>query len=523
MAACTESPLLRGIASARDTASSQHTEISVDAATLDPRTPEEWAALRAEAHRMLDGALDSLEGIRESRCWQPMPDRLRAEFASAPVPEQGSALWQVHKTFVTDIAPYATANRSPRAWGWVRGQGTPVAMLADMLAAGLNAHVGGGATAPVLTEETVVRWMAEALGLCVGGREQPSGLLTSGATMANLLGLAVARHAKAGFDVRREGLSGRPRMTVYCSDEVHGWAAKAAETLGLGRRSLHRIACDEAYRLDIHALAQQVAADRVEGCIPFAVIATAGTVNTGAFDDLRGIRSFCDEEELWMHVDGAFGALLRLVPAYGSLVDGLELADSVAFDFHKWMGMPFETGCLLVRDRTAHEAAFRSEAAYMERASRGMLAEGWPSFADRGIEGSRNFKALRVWMQLSALGLGRHREAIAANMRQAEYLETRIVAHPQLKMLAPRAANVVCFGYRASGETREQQSARQREIVLRLQEGGRFVVSGTTLRTGVYAIRVAIVNHRSRREDFDELLDEVVALGVRSVERSRKR
>ncbi len=475
--------------------------------TLDPRTPAEWRTLRKQAHRMLDDALDAMETVREAPCWQPVPQPVRTRLEEVPAPQQGRPLADVHREFLNDIAPYSTANVSPRAWGWVRGQGTPYAMLADMLAAGLNAHVSSSATAPVLLEDTVLRWFGDALGM-----GSPSGLLTSGATMANLLGLAVARQAKAGFDVREEGLSGQPCMTLYCSAEVHGWAAKAAELMGLGRRSLRVVATDAMYRIDVAALARQVSADRAEGLQPFAVIASGGTVNTGAFDDLRAVRHVCDAEGLWMHVDGAYGAWLKLAPQFAGLVDGLEVADSVAFDLHKWMGLPFETGCLLVRDRKAHEATFRSEAAYMERADRGMMAAGWPSFADRGIENSRGFKALRVWMQLSTLGLARHGEVIAANMRQAAYLEELVVRHPQLEMLATRTANVVCFGYRSPREL-AMRNALQRAIVLRLQESGRFVVSGTTLRGGVFALRVANVNHRSQFEDFAELVDAVAAAG----------
>lgn len=499
MAACVESAAL----TVEDAAATE--------TTLDPRTPAEWGELRAEAHRMLEDTLAAMENLRDDPCWQEMPREMHAEMAAATLPMDGSPLEAIYDDFVTQIVPYTSANRNPRAWGWVRGQGTPVAMLADMLAAGLNAHVGGSATAPVAVEETVLRWLAGALGFPANA----SGILTSGATMANLLGVAVARHAMAGFDVREEGLSGRPRMMVYCSDEVHGWAAKSMELLGMGRRTLRRIASDDDFRMDTVALEAQIEKDRADGLQPIAVIATAGTVNTGSFDDLRAVRAVCDRHGVWMHVDGAYGALLKLAPEYADIVDGLELADSLAFDPHKWMGMPFETGCLLVRDREAHEAAFKSEAAYMERAERGMMADGWSSFADRGIEGSRGFKALRVWMQLRTLGLRRHGDVIAMNVRQAAYLAARVVDDPSLELLAPRAANVVCFGYgtQADSSSLAERNAVNREIVLRLQESGRFVVSGTTLRGGVYALRAAIVNHRTRQEDLAELVDAVIAHG----------
>ncbi|WP_233581077.1 pyridoxal-dependent decarboxylase [Acidipila sp. EB88] len=484
---------------------------------MDPPSEAAWEDFSAEAHRILDDTIAQMQHVREQAVWQPMPAAIQAAIAEAPAPIAERSLGAVYAELASRVLPYTSANRHPRAWGWVRGQGTPVAMLADMIASAANAHVGAGFTAPVHIEETVLRWLAEALGMQGAGaaeHAQPSGILTSGATMANLLGLAVARAAKAGYDVRQEGLSGRPRMLVYASTETHGWAAKAMELLGLGRRSLRSVAVDAAGRVQIEPLLRQIAADRAQGEQPFALIANAGTVNFGAVDDLRALRALCDEQDLWMHVDGAFGALLKLAPRYASLMDGLERADSVAFDLHKWMSLPFETGCLLVRDRAAHHAAFAAEAAYMEWSTRGVLSGGL-SFANRGIESSRGFKALRVWMQLSVHGLRKHGALIAQNMEQAEHLEQRVLQHPELAMLAPRAMNIVCFRYVPAGHARTaaQLDACNREVVLRVQESGRFLISGTTLASGDYAIRVSITNHRSRLEDFDALVEWIVEEG----------
>ncbi len=485
--------------------------------TLDPSTGAEWDELTAEAHRILDDTLRQLRTLRDQPAWQPMPASTQAAIDEAPAPMGERSLGAVYAELASRVLPYTSANRHPRAWGWVRGQGTPVAMLADMIASAADAHVGGGFSAPVHVERTVIRWLAEALGMDAA----TSGLLTSGATMANLLGLAVARHARAGFDVREEGLNGRPRMLVYASSETHGWAAKAVEWMGMGRRSLRLVAADEQGRMPSAALREAIARDSADGCVPFAVIANAGTVNTGAIDELPALRALCDELGLWMHVDGAFGALLKLAPGCRELVAGLELADSVAFDLHKWMSLPFETGCLLVRDPAAHRAAFASQAAYMERGARGMLA-GELSFSDLGIESSRGFKALRVWMQLSVHGLGKHGALIAQNMRQASALEQRILKHPELRMLASRPANILCFRYEPDGVGKPAESSAvdldrlNRAILVRLQESGRFVLSGTTLTlagVGVFALRVAITNHRSLARDFQALVEAVVAAG----------
>lgn len=482
--------------------------------TLDPQSEREWAEFTAEAHRILDETLRGMRNLRESPAWQPLPATVQQSLADAPAPQAGRPLAEVYNELARDVLPFTSANRHPRAWGWVRGQGTPDAMLADMIASAMDAHVGGGSSAPVQVEETVLRWLAEALGMA-GQGIVPSGLLTSGASMANLMGLAVARSAKAPLHMREEGLSGQPRMLVYCSDETHGWVNKAMHVLGLGMRSLRVLQADHEGRLPIASLLRAVEEDKAAGAFPFAVIGNAGTVNTGAFDDLRALRVFCTEAGLWLHVDGAFGALLKLAPAYRELVEGLETADSVAFDLHKWGAMPFGTGCLLVRDREAHLAAFRTPEAYMERgAARGMLA-GHTSFSDLGIESTRDFKALRVWVQLSVHGLAKHGALIEQNMRQAEYFEALVDQKPSLELLAPRRANILCFRFRPPqrGLPQSELNALNRELVTRIQESGRFVISGTTLAGGDFALRIAVTNHRSRREDFTALADAVVAAG----------
>ncbi len=490
-------------------------DAAADEISLDPRSAGEWDVFSEEAHRILADTLHGLRGLRASAAWQPMPAAMQQALESTPAPMGERSLGAVYAEVASRVLPYTSANRHPRAWGWVRGQGTPVAMLADMVASAANAYVGSGNSAPIVMEETVLRWLAEALQMREPGSSTgPSGLLTSGATMANLLGLAVARSAKAGFDVRQEGLSGRPRMVVYASSETHGWAQKAMELLGFGSRSLRLIIADAHGRLPIPALRTQLVRDRADGHAPFAVIANAGTVNTGAFDDLEAIRDLCREENLWMHVDGAIGALLKLSPLHRGLVAGMEAADSVAFDLHKWMYLPFETGCLLVRDSEAHHAAFRTEAAYMERTAHGMMA-GDISFSDRGIEQTRGFKALRVWMQLSVHGLEKHGRLIEQNMEQAAHLEQLVREHPELELAAPRTANIVCFRYQPAESATDGVAidALNRSIVVALQESGRFVVSGTTLASGVFAIRVANTNHRSRLDDFEALVDAIVEHG----------
>jgi glutamate/tyrosine decarboxylase-like PLP-dependent enzyme len=380
----------------------------------------------------------------------------------------------------------------------------------------LNPHLAGFDQAPTLVEHQVVRWLAELMGFPAAA----SGLMVTGGSMANILGLAVARHhalERIGINVREDGLQGArtdrtaPRLICYGSTEVHGWAQKALELLGLGSRSLRLIPVDDDYRMNVRLLKAAVARDRAAGALPCCIIGTAGTVNTGATDDLSALAQFCRDEGLWFHVDGAFGALLQLSQKLRDKVEGIELADSLGFDLHKWGYLPFECACLLVRDPELHRAAFRISASYLGEARRGAVAGGFP-FADRGVDLTRGFKALKVWLSFKAHGVKALARLIEQNVTQAQYLANLIEAHPELQLLAPVPLNVVCFRYAQPGSSEADLNALNEEILLRLQESGLALPSATVLR-GQYAIRCANVNHRSRRSDFALLVDAVVNLG----------
>lgn len=481
-------------------ASPETRELSLD--------PSDWEAFRTLAHQMVDDMIDHLAHLRDAPAWRPMPDEVRRSF-SEPLPLDGIGERSAYQAFRERVLNYPNGNLHPRFWGWVQGTGTPLAMMADMLAAGLNPHVAGFNQAPALVEHQVLGWLATLMGMPQGA----TGLLVSGGTMANTLGLAVARHARAGFDVRQEGLRGGPAPLVfYGSTETHGWAVKAAEFLGLGRAAFRPVRVDAEFRLDLDALGRAIERDRALGLVPICVIGTAGTVNTGAIDDLPGLAELCRAEGLWFHVDGAFGALVRLSDSLGGRVRGLELADSLAFDLHKWMYLPFEVGCVLVRDGAVHEAAFASSASYLASTLRGVIAGGLP-FANRGLELTRGFKALKVWMSLKAHGIRRFAALIEQNVAQACDLARRIEAHPALELLAPVSLNVVCFRYRDPTAPDDELDAINQEVLLRLQEGG-IAVPSSTLIAGRFALRVAIVNHRSRRDDFAALVEATARIGA---------
>lgn len=472
--------------------------------TLDPA---DWGEFARLAHRMLDDTLEHLATLRDAPAWRPMPDQVRSSFRE-PLPVTGEGAEAAYRAFAERVRPYPNGNLHPRFWGWVQGNGTPLGMMADMLAAALNPHLAGFNQAPALVEHQVIAWLAELMGM----PPDASGVLVTGGTMANTLGLAVARHAKAGFDVRAEGVQGgRPRMMLYGSAETHGWARKAAELLGLGDLSFRRIETDAEHRVKVDELRAAVCADRAAGLHPFCVIGTAGTVNTGATDDLGALAALARDEGLWFHVDGAFGAMARLSPSLRHAVAGIEQADSLGFDLHKWGYLPFECACVLVRDPVAHRDAFAAGASYLAETARGVIAGGLP-FADRGLDLTRGFKALKVWMSFKAHGVETIAALIEQNVEQARYLARRVESDAALELLAPVPLNVVCFRYAPPSVTPARLDAINEEILIRLQEDGIAVPSGTTI-GGRYAIRVANVNHRSRREDFDALADAVVRIG----------
>jgi glutamate/tyrosine decarboxylase-like PLP-dependent enzyme len=299
---------------------------------------------------------------------------------------------------------------------------------------------------------------------------------------------------------------------LYASAQTHNSVDKAVRLLGLGQRALRAIPVDAEYRIDLAALTRAIAEDRAAGRKPIAVVGNAGTVNTGAIDDLTALADLAAREQLWFHVDGAFGALAAISDQLRPLVAGMERADSVAFDLHKWLYMPYDVGCVLVRSREAHRRPFATHASYLAREARGAA----PNDHDPGSLGpelSREFRGLKVWMLLQEHGLAAYARLLEQNVAQARYAAGLIHRHAELELMAPVPLNVVCLRYLGSrpgdGEALDRVN---RELLIRIQERGIAVPSGTML-GGRFAIRLAITNHRTRRDDLDLFLDQVVALG----------
>jgi aromatic-L-amino-acid decarboxylase len=472
--------------------------------TLDP---EDWDKMRKLAHRMVDDAVDYLQTVDQRPVWQQVPDSVTETFKSG-LPVEPTDPTVVYEDFLSNIFPYPMGNIHPRFWSWYMGNGTIMGALADFMAATMNSNMGGGNHAAIMVEEQVLNWLKQVVGFPV----EASGLLVGGGSMANLVGLTVARNSQTDIDIRKDGIqSNDQKLTVYASSEVHSCNQKALELLGLGSDCLRKIQVCDDYTIDIDQLDKAIEQDIESGFKPICIIATLGTVNTGAIDDLEAVADLCQKFDIWFHVDGAIGAIAMLSDTVKPLLTGIERADSIAMDLHKWMHVPFEAGCVLVKDEKAHRESFSLIPEYLAKATRG-LASGSTWFAEYGVELSRSFRALKIWMTMKEHGSKKLGRMISRNIDQAHYLGELIGKTEKLELIAPIGLDIVCYRYNPGQLNLESLNQLNREILIELQEQGIAAPSYSTLNQQ-YCIRVAIANHRSRYEDFDILIEQTIRIG----------
>jgi aromatic-L-amino-acid/L-tryptophan decarboxylase len=449
--------------------------------------------LHAAAARVAVAAEEFLAGLDD----RPVFPSTSGEQASAtfalPIPEDG-----IGPAALDDLSAVAALARAAngRFFGYVHGSGEPIAALGDLFASALNQNVTAWRSSPaaVTIEQAVVRSLAEAIG-CPGF----AGAFTSGGSMANLMGLAMARESR--MPSNEDGA--RPAV-VYASEEAHMSMPKAMAMLGIGRANLRTVAVDDAFRMRVDALAEAVAADRAAGRRAIAVVATAGTVNTGAIDPLTEIAQIARDNDLWLHVDGAYGA-----PAALTVPDrfaGLALADSISLDAHKWLYQPLDCSLLLYRDAALARQTF----AYTGDYARSLTADPVEGFAffEESIELSRRFRALKLWLSLRYHGLGAFRAAIAADLEHAQLLARLVESEPALELLAPVELSAVCF--RVADGDPATLDARNAEILRRVVRDGRVYLSNASIR-GVFALRACFVNHRTTDEDVEAIIAAVSA------------
>ncbi len=472
-----------------------------------------WTAdeIRRVGYKVADLIADHIAGLPERPVFDPVPPEAIERFMNEPVPAQGTAPDAILEDFRTRVAPWPFGNGHPRFWGWVNSPPAMMGVFAEALAAAMNPSVAGGNHAAVYVERQVLAWFKT----IVGFPDDSMGLLVSGGSMATLTALAVARHLKAGTNVRQAGLQQiAAPLVIYMSAEGHSCIRKAAELMGIGSDFVRAIPVDAAFRMDVGALARAVAADRAKGLRPIAVAASAGTVNTGAIDPLASIAELCAREDLWLHVDAAYGGPAILSKAWRDALDPMRLADSLALDPHKWLYVPVEAGLVLVRDAAAMRDAFSLVPPYIRSAGTPTGVMGLPWLSEYGFQQTRGFRALKVWMAMKSYGTEGYADAIERNLELATHLAARVRAIPQLELIEPTSLTIVCFRYvpdRLRGREAELNAFNQR-LLERLQLGGEAFVSSTILQQR-FVLRACIVNHRSGVEDIDALVDVVLKLG----------
>jgi glutamate/tyrosine decarboxylase-like PLP-dependent enzyme len=451
-------------------------------------------------------AVAYLRDLPEREAFRRPPDEVVRRFETTPLPAAGTPADVILDDLARDILPYSLGIGHPRWWGYIRTSASPLGMAADLLAATMNNNCSGSAQVATYVEMTVMRWLAE----LVGFDAQAGGLLVSGGSAANFVALAAMREAKLPGS-RRHGLVGLGvHPVVYVTPETHSCIRRAVELLGLGSDALRLLPPDADLRMDPAVLAHAVAEDRAAGRLPLCVVATAGTVNTGAIDPLAAIRDVARREDLWLHVDGAYGAIGAALPELAARFAGLAEADSLTVDPHKWLYVSYEAGAVLVRDRHALTRAFATNADYLEVQETDYFS-GPLWFHQQGPQLSRAFRALKVWCVMRELGLEGFRTLWRGDLAVAAELRRRVAAHPRLEQVGPSDLSIVCFRYVPRAGNAD---ALNRRLVNAVQQDGRVFLSGTNVR-GVACLRAAILNFRSTPDDARRAVEVVAELGER--------
>ncbi|NMO16793.1 pyridoxal-dependent decarboxylase [Pyxidicoccus fallax] len=468
--------------------------------------PERFRRLLAQASEQVLSLHASLPRSRVTHASSP---RTVAEPFLGILPETGMEPEAVIQDFIPFIFEHSTLNLSPRFFAYIMSGGSQVGVLADLLCAGLNVNSAKWhlASAAAEVERTAVRWLGE----FIGYRSGPGGALVSGGSEANLYGLRVARDVHAP-DVREQGLAGSRPLTLYASEETHSCITKSVEMLGLGSSHLRKVPVHADFRVDVDRLEQAVRRDANAGLKPFCIVGNAGTVNTGAVDDLEALADVAERHGLWFHVDGAYGAAAARVEGVRGRFKGLERADSVALDPHKWLQVPFEAGCALIRDWDGLRRAFTYSAAYLQ--ARSDSEERW-DWMGHTFQLSRAFRALKVWMQLQVYGSGKLRAVIADNLQLMQQLGAEVDAACDFERLAPVSLSILCFRYVPSVGRRWDEASLDMLNARLLEEcerRGQFFLTGTRLR-GRTALRACLVNHRTTAAETHGLLAHLRSVG----------
>jgi glutamate/tyrosine decarboxylase-like PLP-dependent enzyme len=464
---------------------------------------DELEAFRAAAHELVDGVADYLTELPSRPVWQPLSEELRGRLLEMPLPEEGVSLDELGETALREVLPYPMGNGHPAFFGWVNPPPAPAGIAASLAAAAMNPSVVSGDHADIYLERAVVRWLAE----LVGYPHPPGGgLLTSGASAATIVCLAGARGralATAGYNVRRDGLTGAPPLISYLPGETHSCVPRALALLGLGSESIRDVPLENG-RLDVDALRAAIAADRERGALPALLVGSAGTVNTGAIDPLDEFAELASEEGLWFHVDGAYGAFGVLDPAISGRYRGMERADSLTLDPHKWLGVPVDSGCALVQRPDDLRDAFSLIPPYLRQGAGADVG----TFAEYGLEQTRPFRALKTWATIASRG----REGIVAQVARANELArelaSRVESEPELELATAPQTSIVAFRARPEGCPPDRLEELNRALPQAVQARGRAFVTGTIF-AGRETLRACILHPQTRSEHLRMLVEDV--------------
>ncbi|MDD5541783.1 MAG: pyridoxal-dependent decarboxylase [Acidobacteriia bacterium] len=497
-------------------------------ATLDFSSSQFKAALRRSEKLVMD----YLDSVNRKPIFPRLDGERLRRIIREPLPVSPRSPVRVLQEFERRVLPYVRHNLHPRFFGYVSSPGNPMGVVADLVTAAVNQNVTSWRSAPVATEVELqtIDWIKE----LVGYPAEALGMFTSGGSSANLQALAVAREIIANAEVSLHGVQslGRQKLVLYMSTEGHMSIPKAMGLLGLGKSAVRTVRVDSSFGMDTNDLQQKIEEDRAHGLSPFCVVGNAGTVNTGAIDDLGEIGRIAAREKMWFHVDAAYGGYAMLVPQVKKRFRGLESADSVTLDPHKWLYQPIDAGCVLIRDRRHAHRTFSGSGDYAKVIA-GLPGEDF-AFFEHGMDLTRRFRALKIWMTFKCYGVRALRSNVEKNLKMAQYLRNRITSCEDIELLAPVELAIVCFRFipkefreRYARETPATQRALDdqlngwnRELMTRMQRGGVAYVSNAVL-NGKFALRACVLSYRTEEQDMDILVGEIQKLG-RAIAREKK-
>jgi glutamate/tyrosine decarboxylase-like PLP-dependent enzyme len=472
-------------------------------ATLDP---EDWEEFKKLGHKMLENSLTQIQNIREESNIE-IPEESKQKLLT-PLPEKGEGPDKVYNTILENLLVYDNVMIRPDCWAFVNGQGSPFAMLVDMIISGRNSGAGVPVDFHIMKQS--LNWIKELLEI----PQDYSATYVSGGSEANYTGLAIARNAKAEIDMKTKGMQNvAKKMVLYGSEEMHHCLERSVELLGLGNEALRWIPVDDNYSIRLDKLGKKIREDRENGFYPFCVIGCAGTVNTGAFDDLNALADLCQREDMWFHVDGAFGAWIKLSETHKHLADGLERADSIAVDMHKWMNMTYPIALTLVKDRVAHYSTFvyGHDANYIKTIVDEYISDDMTLWSSLAL--SRENYGLKAYMLLRAFGRETYSRLVQQNIEDAAYLAGLLEEDSMIELTAPLVSNIVCFRFNPGVYSEEELDDLNKRLLGELWSTHFPGIISDTALNDSYTLRACNINPRTRREDFDFFVREVKRLG----------